>query len=222
MILKEKKKNSIPRKSKKILIFPPPTLPLHDSLINLSSRSPMCLLVWGYFRNLFRVGRQVRGLGVRYFRCVDHSPVVGQRCRGSVVQALTGHVNAVPFVFPVVIVVTGRGRCLGGFRRVSSQVDRFGVSHFRCVDHSPVVSQRRRWAVIRCPVGGVARPAGCCEDETRERELKTNNIIIIIIILLLLIDQMIFSISTPLSLLLFKYYPIISPRTNYGDNNRYP
>lgn len=138
----------------------------------------MCLLVWGDmcdFRNLFRVGRQVRGLRVCDFRRVDHSPVVRQRCRGSVVQALPGHVTPVPFVFPFVILVTGCWkRCLGGFRRVGGQVDRFRVCNFRRVDHSPVVSQRRRRAVIRCHVGhGVARR--CCEDETRGRELKTSN-----------------------------------------------
>ena len=141
----------------------------------------MCVLVrgdMGDFRNLFRVGRQVRCLRVRDFRRVDHSPVVRQRRRGSVIQALAGHVTAVPFVFPFVIVVSGRwGRCLGGFRRVGCQVDRFRVRHFRRVNHSPVVSQRRWWAVIRRHVRRdvASRCARRCEHQARERELKTSN-----------------------------------------------
>lgn len=126
----------------------------------------------GDLRDLFRVGRQMRSLRVCNFRRVDHSPVVGQRRRGPVVQAVASHVSGalIMHVFPLVIVVTG-WRSLRGFRRVGGQVDRFRVSNFRCVDHPSIVGQRRRRAVVRWrPVGGVA---GSCEDEARERELKS-------------------------------------------------
>lgn len=144
-------------------IFSPMRLRVRIGVSNLSQ-----------FRYLLGMGCQVCSLGMRHFRCLDHSSVVSQGCRWSVIEIMSrGYVRAdVVLVFPVGIIAITEWSRFGRFGRVSCQVSCFGVRHFRRVDHPSVVSQGRWWTVVRRSIDFVAWQGGCWEDETRERKLK--------------------------------------------------
>ena len=141
-----------PRSTRQSAIFSPMGLRVRIGVSNLSQ-----------FRNLLGVGCQVCSLGVRHFRCLEHSSVVSQGCRRSVIVIVSrGHVRAaIVLVLPCVgiIAITERSR-FGCFSRVSCQVCCFGVRHFRRVDHPSVVSQGRRWTVVRRSIDFVAWQGG--------------------------------------------------------------
>ena len=133
-------------------IFSPMRLRVRIGVSNLSQ-----------FRYLLGMGCQVCSLGMRHFRCLDHSSVVSQGCRWSVIEIMSrGYVRAdVVLVFPVGIIAITEWSRFGRFGRVSCQVSCFGVRHFRRVDHPSVVSQGRWWTVVRRSIDFVAWQGGC-------------------------------------------------------------